>query len=59
MALVEVRSVTKSYVRYAGLRAEERVVVDDVSGSLRYDFVFGNTSSYRFCCCCFDRGKFG
>ncbi|MGA2252569.1 ATP-binding cassette domain-containing protein [Terracidiphilus sp.] len=31
MALVEVRSVTKSYVRYAGLRAEERVVVDDVS----------------------------
>jgi ABC-type glutathione transport system ATPase component len=31
MALVEVRSVTKSYLRYAGLRAEERVVVDDVS----------------------------
>jgi ABC-type glutathione transport system ATPase component len=31
MALVEVRSVTKSYVRLAGMRTEERVVVDNVS----------------------------
>ena len=31
MALVEVRSVTKSYVRLAGIRTEERVVVDGVS----------------------------
>ena len=31
MALVEVQSVTKSYLRRAGLRTEERIVVDDVT----------------------------
>ncbi|WP_058187881.1 ATP-binding cassette domain-containing protein [Terracidiphilus gabretensis] len=31
MALVEVQSVTKSYLRRAGLKTEERTVVDDVS----------------------------